>query len=117
MDRIQKLFERDLTRRRHHYSIFCTGLFIRPLDFQVRKKRSRVSLDQIKDKLYVGEHHTIEHRRFDAKDLQAALGPKEEREKVVTYVCGPPLMSDWAVDVLKGSIGMDERKVLCEKWW
>ena len=111
------MFERDLTRRRHHYTIFCTDLFIRPSIFQAPKKRSRVILEQSKDKLYVGEHQNIEYRRFDAKDLQAALGPKEERENVVAYVCGPPMMSDWAVDVLKGSIGMDERKVLCEKWW
>ena len=85
--------------------------------FQVGRKRSRVSLDQRKDKLYVGEHQTIEYRRFDAEDLRAALGPIEEREKVVAYVCGPPPMTDWAVNVLRESIGMDEKRVLCEKWW
>lgn len=67
--------------------------------------------------LYVGEHQNIEYRRFEGKDLQAALGPVAEREKVVAYVCGPPSMTDWAVGVLKGSIGMDESRVLCEKWW
>lgn len=117
MERIQKLFTKDLIQKRHHYTIFCTDLFIRPSGFQVRLKRARVTLEQSKDKLYVGEHQNIEYRRFDAKDLQAALGPIEEREKVVAYVCGPPSMTDWAVDVLKGSIGMDEKRVLCEKWW
>ena len=117
MERIQKLFQTDLTQRRHHYTIFCTDSFFIPSRLQARRKRSRVVLDQSRDKLYVGEHQTIEYRRFDAKDLQAALGPREEREKVVAYVCGPPFMSDWAVDVLKGSIGMDEKRVLCEKWW
>ena len=117
MERIQKLFELDLTQRRHHYTIFCTDSFIRPSSFEAGRKRSGVSLDRSRDELYIGEHQTIEYRRFDAKDLQAALGPKEEREKVVAYVCGPPFMTDWAVDVLKGSICMDEKRVLCEKWW
>ena len=117
MERIQKLFGMDLTRRRHHYTIFCTDSFITPSSVQSGGKSSSVSLDQSKDKLYVGEHQSIEYRRFDAKDLRTALGPTEEREKVVAYVCGPPLMSDWAVDVLKGSICMDEKRVLCEKWW
>ena len=117
MKRIQKLFEMDTTQRRHHYTLFCTDLSVRPENFQAGRKRSRASSQQGKDKLSVGEYHTIEYRRFDAKDLQAALGPIEEREKVMAYVCGPPLMTDWAVDVLKGSIGMDDKKVLCEKWW
>lgn len=69
-----------------------------------------------------GEHHArdhqnIEFRRFQEKDLETALGPVAERESVVAYVCGPPPMTDWAVDVLGKAEGMDERRVLCEKWW
>ena len=117
MERIQKLFTKDLTQKRHHYTIFCTDISVRPSGFQVGLKRASINLEQSRDKLYVGEHQNIEYRRFDRKDLQAALGPIEEREKVVAYVCGPPSMTDWAVDVLKGSVGMDEKRVLCEKWW
>lgn len=67
--------------------------------------------------LFVGKLHNIEYRRFEGEDLQAALGPVANRENVVAYVCGPPAMSDWVVGVLKGSTGMDESRVLCEKWW
>ena len=74
-------------------------------------------MERREDELYVGEHQSIEYRRFDRTDLVVALGPQEKREDVVAYVCGPPSMTDWAVDVLKGSIGMDEKRVLCEKWW
>ena len=117
MERIQKLFGMDPNQRRHHYTIFCTNSSVILSKTEARRKRSDVRLDRSRDKLYVGEHQTIEYRRFDANDLLAALGPIEERGKVVAYVCGTPVMSDWAVDVLKGSIGMDEKRVLCEKWW
>ena len=66
---------------------------------------------------YVGEHQSIEFRRFVEKDLETALGPVAERKNTVAYVCGPPTMTDWAVDVLKQSAGMDQERVLCEKWW
>ena len=67
--------------------------------------------------LYLGERYNVEYRRFEGSDLRAALGPIAERENVVAYVCGPPLMTDWAVDVLEKSIGMEKKRVLCEKWW
>ena len=66
---------------------------------------------------YIGEHQTIEFRRFEEKDLEIALGPVAERGSIVAYVCGPPKMTDWAVDVLKRSEGMKQERVLCEKWW
>ena len=46
-----------------------------------------------------------------------ALGPEAERENTVAYVCGPPSMTDWAVSVLSRSEGMEDKRVLCEKWW
>ena len=55
--------------------------------------------------------------RFMEGDLEEALGPVEEREGVVVYVCGPPGMTDWAVAKLKGAVGMRSERVLCEKWW
>ncbi|MCJ1259047.1 hypothetical protein MMC24_006882 [Lignoscripta atroalba] len=57
------------------------------------------------------------NRRITHHDLLSALGPVEARQGVVAYVCGPPNMTDEFVDVLRKAEGMDERRVLCEKWW
>ncbi len=81
------------------------------------EERSAVIREQNEDILFVGEHQNVEYRRFEQKDLETALGPETERESIVAYVCGPPPMTDWAVDVLRMSQGMDEKRVLCEKWW
>ena len=81
------------------------------------KPRLGVALQQSEDVAYVGEHQSVEFRRFEEKDLETALGPVAGRENVVAYVCGPPLMTDWAVDVLNRSDGMDRKRVMCEKWW
>jgi hypothetical protein len=61
----------------------------------------------------------VEHksRRIEYGDLLDCLGPEEEREKTVVYVCGPPAMTDEFVDVLWKAPGMENRRVLCEKWW
>lgn len=112
------MFDTDLPQRRHHYTLFCTDPSTLPSPPQARKEKPlSVISERIRDMHYVGEHQNIEYRRFEEKDLHAALGPVAEREKVVAYVCGPPSMTDWAVGVLKGAIGMDESRVLCEKWW
>ena len=109
MERIHELFKRDPSQRRYHYTIFCTDSpTLHPFTF-TRKWG--------KDMHFVGEHQTVEFRRFGEKDLETALGPVAERESTVAYVCGPPAMTDWAVDVLKRSKGMDQERVLCEKWW
>lgn len=65
---------------------------------------------------YIGNSN-IEFRLFEQQDLEIALGPVEERKGIVAYVCGPPAMTDWAVSVLRRSKGMEEERVLCEKWW
>lgn len=57
------------------------------------------------------------YRRMTQDDLLAAVGPIEERNEVVAYVCGPPAMTDWAVATLRGLGGMRPDSVLCEKWW
>jgi len=64
-----------------------------------------------------GEAVSIRHRRITYEDLIAALGPIEQRRGVVAYVCGPARMTDEFVDVLRGAEGMNEERVLCEKWW
>ena len=57
------------------------------------------------------------HARISEKDLEAALGPPSSRGEVITYVCGPPAMTDWAVSKLRAADGMKAEQVLCEKWW
>ena len=60
---------------------------------------------------------SVGFRRFEASDIESALGPIEKRKRVVAYVCGPPLMTDWAVDVIGNAKEMRSERVLCEKWW
>ena len=59
----------------------------------------------------------FEGRRIEENDLLKALGPVEERSGTVVYICGPPGMTDELVNVAKKAEGMEERHVLCEKWW
>jgi len=56
-------------------------------------------------------------RRIEEADLISALGTVKERAGTVVYICGPPRMTDELVDIAKKAEGMDERHVLCEKWW
>ena len=117
MKQIHKLFEMDLSQRRHRYTIFCTNRSNLPSGSHVGKPSLKVIRQRKEDALYVGQHHSVEYRRFEGEDLRTALGPVSEREKTVAYVCGPPAMTEWAVEVLQRSIGMEEKRVLCEKWW
>lgn len=55
--------------------------------------------------------------RITEAALEAALGKENDREQTVCYVCGPPRMTDSFVDYLRSQKGMDENRVLCEKWW
>ena len=59
----------------------------------------------------------VHQRRISYQDLASALGPVQERGGAVVYVCGPAQMTDELVEVLRKSDGMDEQRVLCEKWW
>jgi ferredoxin-NADP reductase len=56
-------------------------------------------------------------RRIGKEDLWKALGTVEERKGAVAYICGVPGMTDEFFEAAKGAEGMDERHVLCEKWW
>ena len=57
------------------------------------------------------------YRRFTKEDLINALGPVSDRNGTLAYVCGPPPMTDWAVETMRAAEGMDQDRVLCEKWW
>ncbi|KAL2074240.1 hypothetical protein VTL71DRAFT_8018 [Oculimacula yallundae] len=59
----------------------------------------------------------VESRRIQGSDLEAALGEKSERKGAVVYVCGVPGMTDHFVELAGKSEGMEERRVLSEKWW
>jgi hypothetical protein len=63
----------------------------------------------------------VKHRkgRIAHEDLFKALGNEKDvdRERCVVYVCGVPQMTDEFVELLSKQKGMDERRVLCEKWW
>ena len=54
--------------------------------------------------------------RITREDLRNALGPADEREATVVYVCGPQDMTDEMVAFLEEDEGMKGR-VLAEKWW
>lgn len=56
-------------------------------------------------------------RRISKDDLFEALGPEDGRANTVVYVCGLPSMTDEFVELLKTAPGMEEKRVLCEKWW
>lgn len=81
-----------------------------------------------------GSEGVIEHgqlpnrtfgRRIAEEDVVKAIdGYKAQpadversRARTVSYVCGPPRMTDHFVELLKKQPGMSEDRVLCEKWW
>jgi len=55
--------------------------------------------------------------RITGSSLESALGEEGKRQGTLCYVCGPPRMTDSFVDFLRSRKGMDETRVLCEKWW
>ncbi|KIX92150.1 uncharacterized protein Z520_12143 [Fonsecaea multimorphosa CBS 102226] len=57
------------------------------------------------------------YRRIKHDDLFDALGPEGSRAHTAVYVCGLPTMTDEFVALLQKAPGMEERRVLCEKWW
>lgn len=66
-----------------------------------------------------GEDKNIRYqdRRIQHADLLEALGPEDQRSNTVIYVCGLPAMTDEFVEILRKAKGMDQRRVLVEKWW
>ena len=56
-------------------------------------------------------------RRIEKRDIWEALGRIEERNGTIVYICGVPSMTDEFVEAAKTAQGINERHVLCEKWW
>lgn len=74
----------------------------------------------------LGDEGAIEHgklpnrtfgRRLIEADLVRALGPAHDRQNTVSYVCGPAKMTEEIVDVIRRQEGMDDDRVLLERWW
>lgn len=60
----------------------------------------------------------FEPRRLLDGDVLGLLGDDiNERKKTVCYICGPPLLTDHLVGLLKEQEGISEERVMCEKWW
>jgi NAD(P)H-flavin reductase len=61
----------------------------------------------------------VVRRRMTVRDVKEAVG--EDKEGALVYVCGVPGMTDEFVRGLVApapeGVGMDERRVLFEKWW
>ncbi|KAE9379772.1 NADH-cytochrome b-5 reductase [Stipitochalara longipes BDJ] len=64
-----------------------------------------------------GKEIEFRRRRIHDTDILDALGPSEEREGTVCYICGVPTMTDDFVQRVKTAEGMKEANVLSEKWW
>jgi len=86
------------------------------LDSQPENDPEKIAVLQKLDKTYIYPQR-LYFRRFEKEDLLRAIGPVAKRSRTLAYVCGPPAMTDWAVAKLKEIEGMDEKRVLCEKWW
>lgn len=56
-------------------------------------------------------------RRLSVQDVIDALGGPQRMRESVCYVCGPKGMTDAFVDVLQRHPGMDENRLMFEKWW
>ncbi|KAH7360267.1 hypothetical protein BKA65DRAFT_492727 [Rhexocercosporidium sp. MPI-PUGE-AT-0058] len=59
----------------------------------------------------------VRKRRIGESDVEDALGEVAERDGTVVYVCGVPGMTDRFVELVGKAEGMDEKRVLSEKWW
>jgi NAD(P)H-flavin reductase len=53
--------------------------------------------------------------RITEADVKKAI-ESDDLSGVTGYVCGPPIMTDWLIQLMVES-GLEEKNVLCEKWW
>lgn len=72
---------------------------------------------QLSDEQPRPNNMAVYSRRISQDDLFEALGPEDSRANTVVYVCGLPTMTDQFVELLQHAPGMEEKRVLCEKWW
>ncbi|RVX66153.1 hypothetical protein B0A52_09882 [Exophiala mesophila] len=93
----------------YKYRFFQTGLSGGPT---TGSKRSASPFDNPNP-----DNMTTHNGRITHDDLFDAIGPERSRRNTVIYVCGLPTMTDEFVYLFEGCPGLDENRVLCEKWW
>ncbi|KAK4242249.1 oxidoreductase NAD-binding domain-containing protein 1 [Achaetomium macrosporum] len=105
LERIVELFKAP-TRLKGGLRLFLTG-----------SEGDRSGNDKNVVKCADGVEVPFMRRRMAVKDVEEALGC--DKEDAVAYVCGVPAMTDEFVQALvsPGGFGMDEKRVLFEKWW
>lgn len=60
----------------------------------------------------------VENRRVIDEDVVSTLGEQNAtRSQTVSFVCGPPAMTDHLVMLLKSQDSINPGQVYCEKWW
>ncbi|TEY64849.1 hypothetical protein BOTCAL_0142g00060 [Botryotinia calthae] len=99
LDRLQEIFKK---RERWDLQLFATG-----------SSHSTIELSNVNANSDMETHH----RRISNLDIDLALGTKEEKERTIVYICGPPTMTDSMVSYVRNLPGIDPSQVLCEKWW
>ena len=113
IDRLRSIFRPDFGPN-HGFKLFVTqGAKLPSHD----DKKRIAAINSIQEDTEPINEGNTKFRRFGEKDLIDAIGPVDRRKSVVVYVCGPPPLTDWAVEVLRGAEGMEKERVLCEKWW
>jgi len=73
--------------------------------------------DGSKDLGKENENSNPRFRRITHEDLRTAVVEGGHPESTVCYICGVPSMTDDFVDFLQKTKGLDQQRVLCEKWW
>lgn len=56
-------------------------------------------------------------RRVTKEDVLDALGPVDERQHTLCYICGVPTMTDEYVEMVQKAEGIKPEHVLFERWW
>ncbi|KUI56782.1 Oxidoreductase NAD-binding domain-containing protein 1 [Cytospora mali] len=69
------------------------------------------------DEKVMGLDLTYKRRRITTDDIASVIG--KDKNLAVVYICGPPTMTDGFVERLTSTkgLGMENHRVLYEKWW
>lgn len=102
-DRIRQIFEEGSYNR--NFTLFLTQCS----DFEKNSLLGPATGAADRERIVCG--------RMNSRNILDAVGPVEHRRGTVVYVCGVPSMTDDFVSLLRGAEGMEEKRVLCEKWW
>ena len=109
-DRLRKIFSQS-AKPDHQLTLFRTGATSDKENRLVATHAQEQGIPQAAENVF------LKDMRMSEEDMEIALGPVNRRAEVLAYVCGPPVMTDWAVANLRAAEGMKSEQVLCEKWW